>query len=521
MVIQKSLEWDVVFALGTHVYTASRSTSSTWLLRRLDAVSGLADGSWLPPPVIDAVIDHGRIVAGREAGLPTVGGAAVGELDLGTGAFTGWAQTAALSYASLAEPRAFGGRLAIDGDTIYVAGPRSGIDPYAQRDVAETVVAIDRATGLTVGPSIRGYINGVTMADGRAIVSGGRIVVNDAEALELAEIARPGNVTPWRAGWPLFDAPVSFELLGAFNYIRGALGSVVAGDLLIVRGLATGYRGLSRVTGYPLSGPTVPSRLRSQIVGATTMFSWHGMAVPPAGGYVIEGGFASGQTAAALPVGGATSVALVMPAGPHFIRVRAQGSSETSNEVVAGCVAPPLAPTALTTTINGSDLTLAWTAPAAAVTTYTLLAGTTSGASDAATLALPGSQTTVSGPVPSGTFFARVTATNSCGTSGPSGQVFFTLGAPDPLPAAPTNLVASVSGQTVSLSWNDQAAPVTGYVVEAGTGAGLANLGTLSLGPAPSVVLPGVPTGAYAVRVRAVTSAGSGAPSTDVIIVVP
>ena len=207
--------------------------------------------------------------------------------------------------------------------------------------------------------------------------------------------------------------------------------------------------------------------------------------------------------------------------GPVFVRMRTPGSSEVSNEIVAGCVAPPLPPTALTTTMNGTNLSLAWTPPAGAVTAYTFLAGTSAGSSNAATVALPGTQTSIGGTVPGGTFFARVTATNSCGTSGPSGQVFFTLGAPDPLPAAPTNLVASVSGQTVSLSWNDQAAPVTGYVVEAGTGAGLANLGTLSLGPAPSVVLPGVPTGAYAVRVRAVTSAGSGAPSTDVIIVVP
>ena len=67
------------------------------------------------------------------------------------------------------------------------------------------------------------------------------------------------------------------------------------------------------------------------------MFSWDAMAPPPAGGYVLEGGFAAGQTAGALAVGNATSVALPMPAGPLFIRVRPQGSSEVSNEIVAGC----------------------------------------------------------------------------------------------------------------------------------------------------------------------------------------
>jgi len=33
--------------------------------------------------------------------------------------------------------------------------------------------------------------------------------------------------------------------------------------------------------------------------------------------------------------------------------------------------------------------------------------------------------------------------------------------------------------------------------------------------------MPGVPSGTYYVRVRAVTSAGSGAPSSDVAVVVP
>ena len=209
-----------------------------------------------------------------------------------------------------------------------------------------------------------------------------------------------------------------------------------------------------------------------------------------------------------------------MPAGPVFIRVRPQGSSEVSNEIVAGCVAPPLPPTALTTTLVGTMLTLAWTSPAAAVTSYTLVAGTAAGLSNVVTLPL-GPQTSVSGTVPGGTFVARVTATNACGTSGPSGEVFFTIGAPDPLPATPTNLAASVSGSTVSLTWTTPAGAVTSYVLEAGTGAGLANIGAATVGAATSFIIPGVPAGAYYVRVRAVSSAGSGAPSQDVLIAIP
>ncbi len=242
----------------------------------------------------------------------------------------------------------------------------------------------------------------------------------------------------------------------------------------------------------------------------------------PPGGYVIEGGFAPGQVAASIAVGsGATFTTPLSVIGPAFVRVRGQGSAEVSNEVVVGCVAPPLPPTALTTTMSGTNVTLAWLAPNDSVTSYTLAAGTASGLSDAATTALPGTQTSISGTVPSGTFFVRVQATNACGTSGPSGEVFMTIGAPDPLPAAPTGVAASVSGSTVTLTWTAPAGPVTGYVLEGGTAAGLANIGALQVGATTSFAIPGAPPGVYALRVRAMTSAGSGAPSADVVVVVP
>jgi len=410
--------------------------------------------------------------------------------------------------------------LALNGETAYLAGEFAGGNRFTARDLADTVVAFDRKSGVPVGPRLRGYINGVTVADGRVIPFGGRLVTNGHERVEVAEVAGPAGFTPWSADWPWRGAPLFFGDLGVADFARGVGNVSVAGDLLVVRGAATGLSGPERLAAYPLSGNSVPSRLRSQPVGANTLFTWDAMSPAPAGGYVIEGGFAAGQTAGALAVGNATSVALPLPAGPAFIRVRPQGSTDVSNEIVAGCFAPPLPPTALTTTLNGTNLSLAWTAPSGAVTAYTFLAGTTAGSSNAATVTLPGTQTSIGGTVPGGTFFARVTATNACGTSGPSGEVFFTIGAPDPLPVAPTNLAAVVTGNTVSLSWTAPAGAITSYVLEAGTGTGLANLGTLSIGATPSLVVPGVPAGTYVLRVRAVTTAGSGAPSADVVIAV-
>ncbi len=397
---------------------------------------------------------------------------------------------------------------AVTGDTVYLASPVRSV----ATDIG-TISAYDLRTGVRVAaPAVSGQLNGISVADGRLFAYGGTVSSGGSTRMGAAEVVRPAGFTAWDTGaWRLDNADSTID--------RGVFDVRAHGNLLVTLGLHDSFP-TWRVVAHDLSGTSVPSNLRVQETGQNTIFSWDPMALAPAGGYVIEGGFAPGQTAGALAVGNATSVALPMPAGPIFLRVRPQGSSEVSNEIVAGCAAPPLPPTALTTTLSGINLTLAWTAPTGSVTGYTLLAGTASGSSNAATLAL-GPATSVGGQVPGGTFFARVTASNACGTSGPSGEVFFTIGAPDPLPAAPTNVTSSVSGSTLTLSWTAPPGPVTGYVLEAGTAPGLANTGAATIGASTSFVIPGVPPGTYYVRVRAITSAGSGAPSTDVTVTLP
>ena len=509
----------VVLASAGHVYlTVDDATTGAAqaLVRRYDGVSGVQDAAWLPPPMTELIERGGELIAARTEGTATL----VGHLDATTGQFREWVRTGAVRYRYPALDRApFNGLLAVDGDTVYLSGPRP--DTTLDRSISDIVLGFHRYTGLQVGAEVVGYINSVTVADGRLIPTGGSLVMTGGQRLEVAEVARPGAFTSWTPDWPLRGAPVHFGTLQLFNFIRGVTGVTVAGDLLVVRGKATGSAGPERMAAYPLAGASVPSNLRTQNAGPNTVFSWDAMVPPPTGGYVIEGGFASGQTAGALAVGNATSVALPMPPGPAFIRVRPQGSTDVSNEIVAGCFAPPLPPTALTTSLTGTNLSLAWAPPAGAVTAYSFSAGATAGSSNAATVALSGTQTSIGGTVPGGTFFARVTATNACGTSGPSGEVFFTIGASDPLPAAPTNLAASVSGSTVTLTWTAPTGAVTGYVLEGGTAAGLANIGTIQLGAVTSFAIPGAPPGAYALRVRAITSAGSGAPSSDVVAVVP
>ena len=424
------------------------------------------------------------------------------------------------AYRELYRNTAAQGRLAaVDGDTLYELSAVLGPGP-SYRVIGSEIHAHDTVTGLPVSrPSLAGEIQTLSNAGGRLIVSGGRMSLGSRVLFGTFEVARPDAITAWNSGFRAQPGVPGITDGTNMAWAHGDALAVTGGIGALSGGGAT--RAYSRLAVFPLTGVAAPANLRARAEGPNTVFTWDAMVPPPAGGYVIEGGFAAGGTAGVLAVGNTTSLALPMPAGPAFIRVRAQGSTEVSNEVVAGCFAPPLPPTALTTSLTGTNLSLAWTAPAGAVTAFSFSAGTTAGSSNAATVALPGTQTSIGGSVPGGTFFARVTATNACGTSGPSGEVFFTIGAPDPLPAAPTNLAASVSGSTVSLSWTAPAGAVTGYVLEGGTAPGLANIGTIQLGAVTSFAIPGAPPGAYALRVRAITSGGSGATSSDVVVVVP
>ena len=96
-------------------------------------------------------------------------------------------------------------------------------------------------------------------------------------------------------------------------------------------------------------------------------------------------------------------------------------------------------------------------------------------------------------------------------------------GAPAAAPGPPSELTASSLGSAVTLSWR---APTgngtpTGYVIEAGSSSGAANLATLSTGnTATAFSTTGVPTRTYFVRVRATNAQGTSPPSNEALLVV-
>lgn len=102
-----------------------------------------------------------------------------------------------------------------------------------------------------------------------------------------------------------------------------------------------------------------------------------------------------------------------------------------------------------------------------------------------------------------------------------TGRIFKIVMATPTAPGAPTNLTATPSGSTVTISW---AAPLTGgaptsYRLEAGSSAGLANLATIVTSNT-SLTATSVPTGQYFLRVRATNAVGTGPATADVAVAV-
>jgi predicted RNA-binding protein with TRAM domain len=87
-------------------------------------------------------------------------------------------------------------------------------------------------------------------------------------------------------------------------------------------------------------------------------------------------------------------------------------------------------------------------------------------------------------------------------------------------PAAPTNLVVTVTGSTVALTWTAPPGVVFGYRLEAGTAPGLSNVASSLVGTATTFTATAVPAGTYYVRVRAVGDDGEGPASNEATVTV-
>ena len=148
-----------------------------------------------------------------------------------------------------------------------------------------------------------------------------------------------------------------------------------------------------------------------------------------------------------------------------------------------------------------------------------------------AAVGLPaGTQTVSTAPPPalfgaSGVDFARClqkTEDSGC-FAGAARMQTRAVGAAATAPGSPANLSTSSSGSSVTLWWGAPSAgdAVTTYLIEAGSGPGLANLANVTTNnTATTFSASGVGNGTYYVRVRAQNASGTSAASNESILVV-
>ncbi len=189
---------------------------------------------------------------------------------------------------------------------------------------------------------------------------------------------------------------------------------------------------------------------------------------------------------------------------------------------------PPGAPTSLTVSAFGSSVSLAWHAPLSGGTpaTYVIEAGTAQGLANLANFSTGSTATSYSATgVGNGVYYVRVRASNVGGTSAASNEALLFVGAGNAgciaVPGPPGSLVGTAIGTTVILTWSAASGSPTSYVVEAGSGPGLANLANSDLGATLSYTAQNVARGTYYVRMRAKNACGEGASSNEVLVRVP
>jgi hypothetical protein len=280
------------------------------------------------------------------------------------------------------------------------------------------------------------------------------------------------------------------------------------------------------VSPAPPTAPNAPRTLSATVSGTRATLAWQ---APTGGGvpthYLLDVGSSAGQRniVSGMNVGHVLSVTGTLPLGRYYARVRAAnatGISAFSNEVQFRVGRTLRAPTDVRVAWSGTTAMFSWTQAAADTaedvpTGYVLEAGSAPGLSDIAVLNV-GNVAAFNVPVPAGTYYVRLRSVNPLGDSEPSNEVVVR---PPGAPERPTNLRSAGSGPNVLLAWN---APTTGsvpagYVIEAGSAPGLANLAVLPVGNVTSFQTI-APPGTYYVRVRAINAAGSSVASNEIVV---
>ena len=193
--------------------------------------------------------------------------------------------------------------------------------------------------------------------------------------------------------------------------------------------------------------------------------------------------------------------------------VNGAGTSSVSAEVSGTPAAPPGTPTGLTATAGNAQVSLSWSASSGA-TSYSVYRGTTSGGETLLVSGVTSTSYVNTGLTNGTTYYYKVAAVDSAGTSAESSEVSATPAGP---PSTPTGLAATAGNAQVSLTWTTSSG-ATSYNVYRSTTSG---------GEGTTPIASGVTTASYTntgltnattyyYKVAAVDSVGTSAQSSEV-----
>lgn len=354
--------------------------------------------------------------------------------------------------------------LAVDGSTLFAGGIFYSLAGYGRPLSA----AFDTATGdvLSFNASAlpRAVPYGFGFAPGRVLTA--------TDDFQLPYGARPLTWLDRVSGAPVASLGVSFRAGGSAQF---------DGTLMLVGNTATGTSAL-------LGIDTATGRTSTWSVDLDSLAGYPTSLAINAD-YVATGVGASFQSAR-----------------PSLVVYRAPRAG---------------APRQIQAAVTGQTVTLDWqpgTGPA--TTAFLVEAGTTAGGTNVGVFNV-GLSTRVAGALAPGTYYVRVRGAGANGAGAASSEVIATVPSTSTPPGAPGTLSASVSGGVVTLSWGAAAGNATSYVIEAGTAAGLTNIGALPTGHLDTTWSVPAPAGTYFVRVRAANAFGLSAATNEVTVVVP
>ena len=184
-------------------------------------------------------------------------------------------------------------------------------------------------------------------------------------------------------------------------------------------------------------------------------------------------------------------------------------------------------PRNLAAQVIGTTVVLTWTAGGSPPDFFVVEAGTGPGLSNIASIPIAwGSIRGINGTmtatqVPRGTYYVRVRAREGNVTGGPSNEVVVRIGDNCVLPPPPINFSATAGPSSISMRWTPPSASgIAQYLLEGGSTAGAANLGSLGLPASSTTFAIDVPPGRYFLRMRSISGCGAGAATPDVEVVV-